>query len=140
MDKGSFQVGRLIGKAKRAIADATAEEPQPADPAEIPAADVSVSAPTGTLRASEGERAANGEPVTYVPAPQTPTARTADAAPKVDAAAKPKVKKLTEAQKASAKKKAAQASTDAARMVGKGLGRMGKMFGSFKEEFDKASK
>ena len=34
----------------------------------------------------------------------------------------------------------AQASTDAARMVGKGLGRMGKMFGSFKEEFDKASK
>lgn len=78
--------------------------------------------------------------MTYVPAPQTPTARTADAAPKVDAAAKPKVKKLTEAQKASAKKKAAQASTDAARMVGKGLGRMGKMFGSFKEEFDKASK
>lgn len=140
VDKGSFQVGRLIGKAKRAIADATAEEPQPADPAEIPAADVSVSAPTGTLRASEEERAANGEPVTYVPAPQTPTARTADAAPKVDAAAKPKVKKLTEAQKASAKKKAAQASTDAARMVGKGLGRMGKMFGSFKEEFDKASK
>ena len=54
VDKGSFQVGRLIGKAKRAIADATAEEPQPADPAEIPAADVSVSAPTGTLRASEG--------------------------------------------------------------------------------------
>lgn len=140
VDKGSFQVGRLIGKAKRAIADATAEEPQPADPAEIPAADVSVSAPTGTLRASEEERAANGEPVTYVPAPQTPAARTADSAPKADAAAKPKVKKPTEAQKAAAKKKAAQASTDAARMVGKGLGRMGKMFGSFKEEFDKASK
>ena len=135
VDKGSFQVGRLIGKAKRAIADATAEEPQPADPAEIPAADVSVSAPTGTLRASEGERAANGEPVTYVPAPQT-----ADAAPKADAPARPKVKKPTEAQKAAAKKKAAQASNDAARMVGKGLGRMGKMFGSFKEEFDKASK
>lgn len=140
VDKGSFQVGRLIGKAKRAIADATAEEPQPADPAEIPAADVSVSAPTGTLRASEGERAANGEPVTYVPVSQTSAARTADAAPKADAAAKPKVKKPTEAQKAAAKKKAAQASTDAARMVGKGLGRMGKMFGSFKEEFDKASK
>ena len=140
VDKGSFQVGRLIGKAKRAIADATAEEPQPADPAEIPAADVSVSAPTGTLRASEGERAANGEPVTYVPVSQTSAARTADAAPKADAAAKPKAKKLTEAQKAAAKKRAAQASTDAARMVGKGLGRMGKMFGSFKEEFDKASK
>ena len=78
--------------------------------------------------------------MTYVPAPQTPAARTADAAPKADAAAKPKVKKLTEAQKAAAKKKAAQASTDAARIVGKGLGRMGKMFGSFKEEFYKASK
>ena len=140
------EVGHKAGAAaseavdKRAIADATAEEPQPADPAEIPAADVSVSAPTGTLRASEGERAANGEPVTYVPVPQAPAARTADAAPKADAAAKPKVKKPTEAQKAAAKKKAAQASTDAARMVGKGLGRMGKMFGSFKEEFDKASK
>ena len=47
---------------------------------------------------------------------------------------------LTFEKKAAAKKKAAQASTDAARMVGKGLGRMGKMFGSFKEEFDKASK
>ena len=140
VDKGSFQVGRLIGKAKRAIADATAEEPQPADPAEIPAADVSVSAPTGTLRASEEERAANGEPVTYVPAPQTPAARTADSAPKADAAAKPKGKKPTEAQKAAAKKKAAAASADAARALGKGLGRMGKMFGSFKDEFDKASK
>ena len=101
---------------------------------------MSVSVPTGTLRASERERAANGEPVTYVPAPQTPAARTADAAPKADAAAKPKVKKPTEAQKAAAKKKAAAASADAARALGKGLGRMGKMFGSFKEEFDKASK
>ena len=78
--------------------------------------------------------------MTYVPVSQTSAARTADGAPKADAAAKPKVKKLTEAQKAAAKKKAAQASTDAARMVGKGLGRMGKMFGSFKEEFDKASR
>lgn len=144
VDKGTFALGRALGKAKRAIADATAEEPQPADPAEIPAADVSVSAPMETLQASEEERAANGEPVTYVPADQKPAPQQASegapAAPKADAAPRPKIKKPTEAQKAAAKKKAAQASTDAARMVGKGLGRMGKMFGSFKEEFDKASK
>lgn len=52
----------------------------------------------------------------------------------------PRSRSRREAQKAAAKKKTAQASTDAARMVGKGLGRMGKMFGAFKEEFDKASK
>lgn len=142
VDKGSFALGRALGKAKRAISDATAEEPQPADPAEIPAANVSVSAPVETLPASEEDRAAAGEPVTYVPAAQKPAAQQ-PADPKAKApssAAKPAAKKPMEAQKAAAKKKAAQASTDAARMVGKGLGRMGKMFGSFKEEFDKASK
>lgn len=149
VDKGSFEVGRFIGKAKRAIAEATAEEPEPADPAELPAVDVSVSAPTETLPASEEERAAAGEPVIYVPAGEKPTAQEpkADAgaaakpaAKPAAAAAKPKIHKPTEAEKAEAKKKAAKASTDAARAVGKGLGRMGKMFGSFKEEFDKASK
>lgn len=142
VDKGSFEVGRFIGKAQRAFKEATAEEPAPADPAEVPAADVSVSAPVETLRASEEERAASGEPVTYVPAGQ----KTADASAPSQPAnqpkpkAKPAVKKPTEAQKAAAKKKADEVTTDAARAFGKGLGRMGKMFGSFKDEFDKASK
>lgn len=134
VDKGSFELGRFIGKAQRAIKEATAEEPAPADPAEMPAADVSVSAPVETLRASEEDRAkASGEPVTYVPAGEKPTSQE-------PAAKKPAIKKPTEAQKAAAKKKAAAAGNDAARALGKGLGRMGKMFGSFKDEFDKASK
>lgn len=142
VDKGSFEVGRLIGKAQRAIKEAAAEEPAPADPAEMPAADVSVSAPVESLRASEQERAASGEPVTYVPAGEKSAepASSQDAAGNAKPKAKPAVKRPTEAQKAAAKKKADAVTTDAARTLGKGIGRMGKMFGSFKDEFDKASK
>ena len=107
VDKGSFEVGRLIGKAQRAIKEAAAEEPAPADPAELPAAEP----------ASSQDAVGNAKPK-----------------------AKPAVKRPTEAQKAAAKKKADAVTTDAARAFGKGIGRMGKMFGSFMDEFDKASK
>lgn len=134
VDKGSFALGRALGKAKRAIADATAEEPEPANPAELPAVAVTVSAPVEELKAAEAERVAEAKTVTYVPASQKP------AGEKREKPARPSGKRPTEAQKAAAKKKAAAASADAARALGKGLGRMGKMFGSFKDEFDKASK
>lgn len=137
VDKGSFALGRALGKAKRAIADATAEEPEPANPAELPAVDVTVSAPVEELKAAEAERVAEAKTVTYVPASQKPAGEKRE---KPAQLARPSGKKPTEAQKAAAKKKAASASTDAARALGKGLGRMGKMFGSFKDEFDKASK
>lgn len=137
VDKGSFALGRALGKAKRAIADATAEEPEPANPAELPAVDVTVSAPVEELKAAEAERVAEAKTVTYVPASQKPAGEKRE---KPAQSARPSGKKPTEAQKAAAKKKAAAASADAARALGKGLGRMGKMFGSFKDEFDKASK
>ena len=137
VDKGSYAFGRMLGKAKRAIEDATADdEPEakkvsaPERPA-VPAADVRVSEPEGKLRASAEERAARPEPKTYAPAPEGSAANK-------PAAAQP-------AKKPAAKKPAAPAakkpsSDNAAKAVGKQIGRMGKMFSSFKDEFDKASK
>lgn len=126
VDKGSFELGKLIGKAQRAIADATAEEPEEqAAPAvaAIEAADVQVSAPVETLPAAESERAQAPEPKTYAPTAK-PQASVAKAASKP--AAKPAAKKPTADQ--------------AARAVGKQLGSFGKMFGGFADEFKKASK
>ena len=137
VDKGSYAFGRMLGKAKRAIEDATADdEPEakkvsaPERPA-VPAADVRVSEPEGKLRAGAEERAARPEPKTYAPAPD-------GSAVKKPAAAQ--VAKKTAAKKpvASAAKK--PAADNAAKAVGKQIGRMGKMFSSFKDEFDKASK
>lgn len=124
VDKGSFALGKALGKAKRAIEDAAAPEPAPApDPA--PALDVTVSAPVEGLPATSGDR---------------PAAKTY--APRKDAASATKKGPAPAARKASAKKPAASASTvdRAAKAAGRQLGAMGKMFGSFKEEFDKASR
>lgn len=132
VDKGSYQLGRMLGKAKRALDEAMAEEPEPADPAELPAVDVTVSEPVETLRASAEDRG-DAEPVTYVPVSEKPEAKPAQAV-------KPASTASAEAKKAAVKKKAASAGDQAARALGRGLGSMGKMFGSFKEEFDKASK
>lgn len=137
VDKGSYAFGRILGKAKRAIEDATADdEPEakkasaPERPA-VPAADVRVSEPEGKLRASAEERAARPEPKTYAPAPEGSAANKPAAA---QTAKKPAAKKPA----APAAKK--PSSDNAAKAVGKQIGRMGKMFSSFKDEFDKASK
>lgn len=132
VDKGSYAFGRMLGRAKRAIEDATAEdEPKAKMDAEperptVPAADVRVSAPEGKLRASVEERASRPEPTTYAPVAEDTKKK------------KPAVKQTAKSTAKPAAKK--PSSEQAARAVGKQIGRMGKMFSSFKDEFDKASK
>ena len=113
--KGGRSLGRMIGKAKRALEDATepedAAEPRP-DP--VPAEAVALEEPSA-------EKSLGGT-VSQEPAVKTyaPTS-----------------------QKSSSTKKRASSrvtSDDAAKSFGKQLGRMGKMFSSFKDEFDEASK
>ena len=137
VDKGSYAFGRMLGKAKRAIEDATADdEPEakkvsaPERPA-VPAADVRVSEPEGRLRAGADERAARLEPKTYAPAPE-------GSANNKPAAAQTAKKTVAKKPAAPAAKK--PAADNAAKAVGKQIGRMGKMFSSFKDEFDKAIK
>lgn len=112
VDKGSFALGRAIGKAKRAIADATApEQAEPEVPA-VAAADVRVEKPVERIAEKSAPAASatakKSAPKTYAPV---------------------------------AKKKPSPSTGDrVARAAGKQLGSLGKMFGSFKEEFNKASK
>ena len=118
VDKGSFALGRMIGKAKRAIADASAPEEEPAQEP-VPALDVRVEKPVEQIaEKSAGSEGAQERPApkTYAPAPKLAAARPA------------------------AKKKPATTGDKVARAAGKQLSGLGKMFGSFKDEFDKASK
>ena len=137
VDKGSYAFGRMLGKAKRAIEDATADDEPEAKkvsaserPA-VPAADVRVSEPEGKLRAGADERAARPEPKTYAPAPEASTNKKPAAA---------QAAKKTAAKKSAVSTAKKPAADNAAKAVGKQIGRMGKMFSSFKDEFDKASK
>lgn len=133
VDKGSFALGRALGKAKRAIADAAAESEasarerqQPQAPA-VEAADVRVEKPTEQLPERVAEAPAERpKPKTYAPADK-PAAAATTAKPKTTAKPAPKKKSATTGDKV-------------ARVAGKQLGSLGKMFGSFKDEFDKASK
>lgn len=133
VDKGSFALGKMIGRAQRAIKDANEEgerdESAPQPPA-MEAVDVRVTKPAEGLpervAAAPVDRPA---PKTYRPVPEQPApsaAPTQKAAPKKPAA-KAAPKKPTTGDKV-------------ARAAGKQLGSLGKMFGSFKDEFDKASK
>ena len=133
VDKGSFALGKMIGRAQRAIKDANEEgerdESAPQPPA-MEAVDVRVTKPAEGLpervAAAPVDRPA---PKTYRPAPEQPASTatpTQKAAPKKPAA-KAAPKKPTTGDKV-------------ARAAGKQLGSLGKMFGSFKDEFDKASK
>lgn len=161
VDKGSFAFGRMLGRAKRAIEDAASDEERPKISAKkrgqqapsVPAVDVRVSDPAPTLRATDSERASAPEPKTYVPAsasePAEPSA-VAGATSAKDDSLKNKAQAAAASGSAKAKsaasspkaKKAAQptAGATAAKAMGKQIGRMGKMFSSFKEEYDKASK
>lgn len=120
VDKGSFALGRVLGKAKRAIADAATPEDEPPAVPEVPAADVRVEKPTQRIaeKSAGPATAKKPQPKTYAPAAKAST---------------PKAKPAP-------KKKPATAGDKVARAAGKQLSGLGKMFGSFKDEFDKASK
>ncbi len=133
IDKGSFALGKAIGKAKRAIEEATAPEDETPNPPQVEAANVTVSKPQATLADPTAD---DGPQQTF--SAKDPAKATADAPAKkaAPAAAKPKAKTAATA----AKPKQGDAGAKAAKAVGKQIGAMGKMFSSFKEEFDKASK
>ncbi len=116
-EKGAFALGKTLAKAKRAIEDAT--EPDAEDdserPAPVAAEDVRLEKPSPEEQAAADKAAAD------------------KAVSDKSAASKPAAK--------SASKSSAQATANkAAKGFGMQLGRMGKMFSDFKDEFDKASK
>ena len=115
VDKGSLALGRAIGKAKRAVAEAGDDA--------VPAKDVRVEKPAGRI-AEKGAPAAGGSK-------KAPAKTYAPAAKKSAAAAK---------KPAATAKKPATTGDKVARAAGKQLGAFGKMFGDFKDEFNKASK
>lgn len=123
VDKGSFALGKALGRAKRAISDAVAEPEPPAAPPTA-ALDVTVSAPVETLPSA-----------TAAPAPKT-------YAPKKGAASTPAAGGSKGKSPAAAARPRPKGSTaeKTARAAGRQLGAMGKMFGSFKEEYDRARK
>ena len=114
VDKGSFALGRALGKAKRAISEATASEDEPPAGPEVPAADVRVEKPAARIaeKSAGSTPAPKARPKTYAPA----------------------------AKKPAPKRKPATTGDKVAHAAGKQLSSFGKMFGSFKDEFDKASK
>lgn len=124
VDKGSYALGKAIGKAKRAIEEAQVENSEPEIESQLPtteAADVCVSGPVGQIPSGSSSA---GETKTYVPTGKTvpSSAEKTAAAPKKTAAV-PKID-----------------GDKVAKDMGHQIGKMGKMFGSFKDEFDKANK
>ena len=119
VDKGSFALGKALGKARRAIADATAPEEEPPAVPEVPAANVRVEKPVQRI-AEKGAGPATAKKAK--PKPYAPAAKTT-------------------AKKPASKKKPAPSTGDTvARAAGRQLSGFSKMFGDFKDEFDKASK
>ena len=119
VDKGSFALGKALGKARRAIVDATTPEDEPPAVPEVPAANVRVEKPAQRIaeKSAGPSTAKKAKPKTYAPAAKTT------------------------AKKPAPKKKPAPSTGDkVARAAGKQLSGFGKMFGDFKDEFDKASK
>lgn len=119
VDKGSFALGKALGKARRAIADATTPEDEPPAVPEVPAANVRVEKPAQCIaeKSAGPSTAKKAKPKTYAPAAKTT------------------------AKKPAPKKKPAPSTGDkVARAAGKQLSGFGKMFGDFKDEFNRASK
>ena len=111
-EKGAFALGKTLAKAKRAIEDAT--EPDAEDdserPAPVAAEDVRLEKPSAEEQTA-AEKAASDKAIAS------------------KSTAKPASKLSTQAT-----------ANKAAKSFGMQLGRMGKMFSGFKDEFDKASK
>ena len=148
VDKGSFALGRALGRAKRAIADATAPEEEPPAVPQVPAADVRVEKPVEQIAEKSVDPAdapKKAAPKTYAPAAAVGSGTSAAKAASAAKAGKPAAGTAASAAKRPATKKApakkAPTTGDrVARAAGKQLSSFGKMFGSFKDEFDKASK
>ncbi len=138
VERGSFALGKMIGKAQRAISEATEEESDPQSARTVPqapamaAADVRVEQPIEKLPESAAQRAERPVPKTYAPVPE--------GEPKEKRGPSAEPKAARPASKPKPKPKPKPAADKAAKAVGKQIGAMGKMFGSFKDEFDKASK
>lgn len=134
VDKGSRALGKALGDTKRAFAEAKREYQEETGTKKLEpqmeareAADVRVSAPkvAGELHRSQEER--GKAPVkTYAPAKGSsgPAAKAAES--------KQKPQTSTKRQQPT--------SQDVAREAGRQIGKMGKMFGDFADEFRKASK
>ena len=78
VDKGSFALGRALGKAKRAISEAAAPEDEPPATPEIPAADVRVEKPAARIAEKGVDPAAvpkKAQPKTYAPTSKKPAAK-----------------------------------------------------------------
>ena len=73
VDKGSFALGKALGKARRAIADATAPEEEPPAVPEVPAANVRVEKPVQRIaeKGAGPATAKKAKPKTYAPAAKT---------------------------------------------------------------------
>lgn len=141
VDKGSFALGKMIGKAQRAIKDASQDDdatPQPPESLAVPAADVRVSKPVEALPTEASAPAERPAPKTYRPAAEGETA--AQAAPKAAAQAQPKPRPKPRPKPQPKPQPKKSASDQVARAAGKQLGSLGKMFGSFRDEFNKANK
>ncbi|MCI1665768.1 MAG: PRC-barrel domain-containing protein [Atopobiaceae bacterium] len=132
VDKGSYALGRAMGKAKRAIEDATADDDAPmAEP--VPAADVHVGAPAvmGEIRPPKGDPTSST--TTYVvdevakPAAVVDNGGNGKAAPKSSSPSSGN----------EAKKKQSQ---DVAKAIGHQFGKTRGMFSAFKKEFEENSK
>ena len=115
-EKGAFALGKTLAKAKRAIEDAT--EPDAEDDSERPAP---VAAEDVRLEKPSVEE-------------QTAADKSAEKA------ASDKVAASKSGAKPASKSSAQTTANKAAKGFGMQLGRMGKMFSDFKDEFDKASK
>lgn len=113
VDKGSFALGRAIGTAKRSVKEALATEEEPSPAAPTPAEAVSVEAPAPAPRV--GGAVGEGEPATYAPVPE----KKEPATPKDDERGP---------------------MDEAARAVGRQLGKTQGMFKAFLKEFEEASK
>ena len=145
VEKGSFALGRALGKAKRAIADAAAPEQEPAGEP-VPALDVRVEQPTRAIpeqAADPADAPARPAPKTYAPKNAGAGATAQKAASKQGAASAKATPKAAGSAKAASRpptKKQPTTGDKVARAAGRQLSGLGKMFGSFKDEFDKASK
>lgn len=160
VDKGSYGLGRVIGKAKRAVNEAMQDE---AEPAQVEALDVVVEgdSPKRLHKGADGDVSTKG---TYVPKSGLDAAEKGNNA---EAGAAEKDSSKTDAPKRKATKKAGSkkaagtkgaksskatkgkksgaeaagvAAKKASRAVAKQLGKTRGMFGAFVEEFEKNSK
>lgn len=118
LEKGSYSLGRVLGKAKRAVTEATQLDP---DVPELEAQEVKISSPVTSVQAEQHTN--------------TTAAKTSQETPD-------KTGKTSHAKSVSAKEKVSSDDTaaKAARALGRNLSKTRGMFAAFKEEFDKSSK